>query len=145
SSRTADERKIGDAYAACIDQETIETKGARPILPLLRDIAAVKNREQLITLAARFTHDGFPSFLTLGSAPDSHDSTMFIATLGQGALGLPDRDLYLKDDERSTTLRKEYVAHLQRMFELLAGSERTRPTVAGTRPATRVGRVLSDA
>ena len=78
SSRTAEERKIGDAYAACIDQETIETKGARPILPLLRDIAAVKNREQLITLAARFTHDGFPSFLTLGSAPDSHDSTMFI-------------------------------------------------------------------
>jgi endothelin-converting enzyme/putative endopeptidase len=120
SARTADEQKIGDAYAACIDQEAIETKGARPILPLLRDIAAVKNREQLIKLAARFTHDGFPSFLTLGSAPDSHDSTMFIATLGQGALGLPDRDLYLKDDERSTTLRKEYVAHVQRMFELLA-------------------------
>src|SRR6266581_831207 len=124
SNRTADERKIGDAYAACIDQETIETKGTRPILPLLRDIAAVKNREQLITLAARFTHDGFPSFLTLGSAPDSHDSTMFIATLGQGALGLPDRDLYLKDDERSTTLRKEYIAHVQRMFELLASGGR---------------------
>ena len=120
SGRTADEQKIGDAYAACVDQETIEAKGARPILPLIRDIAAVKNREQLIKLAARFTHDGFPSFLTLGSAPDAHDSTMFIATLGQGALGLPDRDLYLKDDERSTTLRKEYVAHVQRMFELLA-------------------------
>ena len=31
--------------------------------------------------SGRFTHDGFPSFLTLGSAPDAHDSTMFIATL----------------------------------------------------------------
>jgi endothelin-converting enzyme/putative endopeptidase len=127
SARTADEQKIGDAYAACIDQETIETKGARPILPLLRDVAAVKNREQLIKLAARFTHDGFPSFLTLGSAPDSHDSTMFIATLGQGTLGLPDRDLYLKDDERSTTLRKEYVTHVERMFELLASVGRVPP------------------
>src|SRR5258705_3449535 len=132
--RTADEQKIGDAYAACMDEETIEARGARPLQPLLRDIGAVKNREQLIKLAARFSHDGFPSFLTLGAAPDSHDSTRFIATIGQGAMGLPDRDLYLKDDERSTTLRREYQAHVQRMFELLGGSERT-----------RVGRVLSDA
>jgi putative endopeptidase len=56
------------------------------------------------------------------SAPDAHDSTIFIATLGQGALGLPDRDLYLKDDERSVTLRKEYAAHVQKMFELLDSS-----------------------
>ena len=141
SGRTADEQKIGDAYAACVDQETVEAKGARPILPPLRDIAAVKNREQLIRLAARFTHDGFPSLLTLGSAPDSHDSAMFIATLGQGALGLPDRDLYLQDDERSTTLRKEYVAHVQRMFELLASGGRVLSD-----PADRTvgGRVLLD-
>ena len=139
SGRTADEQKIGDAYAACIDQEAIETQGARPLLPLLRDVATVKSREQLIKLAARFTHDGFPSFLTLGSAPDSHDSTMFIATLGQGALGLPDRDLYLKDDERSTTLRKEYVAHVQRMFELLAlASPKPRRGEGGSR--TRASR-----
>ena len=131
--RSADEQKIGDAYTACMDERTIEAKGARPFQPLLRDIGAVKNREQLIALAARFSHDGFPSFLTLGAAPDSHDSTRFIATIGQGAMGLPDRDLYLKDDERSMTLRREYQAHVQRMFELLGGSER------------RVGRIRSDA
>jgi putative endopeptidase len=120
SGRTAEEQKIGDAYAACLDQEAIEAKGARPLQPLLRDIEAVTNRERLIRLAARFSHDGFPSFLTLGAAPDSHDSTRFIATIGQGAMGLPDRDLYLNDDERSATLRRAYQAHLQRMFELVA-------------------------
>ncbi|HEY3159184.1 MAG TPA: M13 family metallopeptidase [Vicinamibacterales bacterium] len=119
SRRTADEQKIGDAYAACIDDMTVEAKGARPLQPLLRDVDAVRNRQQLIRLAARFSHDGFPSFLTLGAAPDSHDSTRFIAVLGQGAMGLPDRDLYLKDDERSTSLRKEYAAHVERMFALV--------------------------
>ena len=118
TDRTPDEQKIGDAYAACIDQETIEARGVKPAQPLLRDIDSIKTREQLIKLAARFSHDGFPSFITLGSAPDPHDSTRFIATLGQGAMGLPDRDLYLKDDERSTMLRKEYVAHVGRMFAL---------------------------
>jgi len=127
SARTSDEQKIGDAYAACIDENTIETKGVRPIQPLLRDIDGIRNREQLIRLAARLTRDGFPSFLTLGSAPDSHDATRFIATIGQGALGLPDRDLYLKDDERSTSLRREYQAHVQRMFELLGSGGRALP------------------
>ena len=119
SRRTADEQKIGDAYAACIDDEAIEAKGARPLQPLLRDVDAVRSRLQLIRLAARFSHDGFPSFLTLGAAPDSHDSTRFIAVLGQGAMGLPDRDLYLADDERSTMLRREYRAHVERMFALV--------------------------
>jgi len=120
SPRTPDEQKIGDAYAACMDQKTIEARRATPVEPLLREIDAVRNREQLIRLAARFSHDGFPSFLTLGSAPDVHDSSVFTAVLGQGAMGLPDRDLFLKDDERSTMLRREYQAHVQRMFELLA-------------------------
>ncbi len=120
SRRTANEQKIGDAYAACMDQETIEANGIRPVVTLLRDVDNVRNGAALIRLAARFTHDGLPSFLTLGAAPDAHDSTMFIATIGQGALGLPDRDLYLKDDERSVALRKEYASHVQKMFELLA-------------------------
>ena len=141
SPRTPDEQRIGDAYAACMDQKTIEARRATPVEPLLREIDAVRNREQLIRLAARFSHDGFPSFLTLGSAPDVHDSSVFIAVLGQGAMGLPDRDLFLNDDERSTMLRREYQAHVQRMFELVAGSERTRPTPR----SPGVGRVLSDA
>jgi predicted metalloendopeptidase len=120
SGRTANEQKIGDAYAACMDQSAIDAKGAQPAIPLLRDIDGVKNRADLIRLAARFSHDGFPSFLTIGTAPDAHDSSTFIATIGQGALGLPDRDLYLSDNERSTTLRKAYATHVQKMFELLA-------------------------
>src|SRR5262245_59241652 len=134
--RTPDEQKIGDAYAACMDQKTIEARRATPVEPLLREIDAVRNREQLIRLAARFSHDGFPSFLTLGAVPDVHDSSVFIAVLGQGAMGLPDRDLLLRDDERSTRLRREYQAHVQRMFELLEpASPKPRSGGGGRAPA----------
>jgi len=132
SGRTANEQKIGDAYAACMDLNAIEARGLQPVLPLLRDIDDVRNRADLIRLAARFTHDGFPSFLALGAAPDAHDSSTFIATIGQGTLGLPDRDLYLNDDERSTTLRKEYGAYVQKLFELLAGSGGRARSLAGS-------------
>jgi putative endopeptidase len=138
SNRTPDEEKIGDAYAACMDQKTIEARRAGPLEPLLREIDAVSNREQLIRLAARFSHDGFPSFLTLGAAPDAQDSSVFTAVLGQGAMGLPDRELYLKDDERSTMLRREYQAHVQRMFEILGGGR----VLSG--PPDRIARAVMD-
>ena len=132
SGRTSNEQKIGDAYAACMDLSAIDAKGAQPVLPLLGEVDDVRNRADLIRLAARFTHDGFPSFLALGAAPDAHDSSTFIATIGQGTLGLPDRDLYLNDDERSTMLRKEYAAYVMKMFELLVGTGGRARSLAGS-------------
>src|SRR5258706_4929347 len=65
SGRTANEQKIGGAYAACMDLSAIDAKGAQPVLPLLHEVDEVRTRPDLIRLAARFTHDGFPSFLAL--------------------------------------------------------------------------------
>jgi putative endopeptidase len=118
AGRTANEQKIGDYYASCMDQAAIERKGASPVMVLLREVDAVRDRPSLLRLAARFNHDGLPAFIQVGPVPDPRNSTMFAANIGQGAMGLPDRDLYLKDDERSSLLRKEYLAHVQKMFEL---------------------------
>jgi len=148
SSRTPDEQKIGDAYAACMDQKTIEARRATPLEPLLREIDAIKNRAQLIRLAARFSHDGFPSFLTLGSSPDAHDSSVFVAVLGQGAMGLPDRDLYLNDDERSTMLRRQLCSSRPR-FSTSSPVSRPRSSAVATccsaakRPNRRPSRSFS--
>jgi predicted metalloendopeptidase len=119
TGRTPNEQRIGDYYASCLDENAIEQKGATPVAPLLREIDATSDRTALVRLAGRFNHDGLPAFLQIGPAPDNRDSSMFIATIGQGSLGLPDRDLYLRDDERSKMLRTAYVAHVQKMFELL--------------------------
>jgi predicted metalloendopeptidase len=122
TGRSANEQKIGDYYASCMDEPAVNRKGADPIQPLLRDIDAIASRAALVQMAARFNRLGLPSFLNLGSAPDAADSSTFIATIAQGSLGLPDRDLYLKDDARSSGLRMEYRAHVTRMFRLLGAS-----------------------
>ncbi len=119
TGRTANEQKVGDYYASCMAEPVIEAKGSQPLQPLLRDIDGVQEVADLMQLAARLNRIGVGTFLTLGSAPDARDSSTFIATIGQGTLGLPDRDLYLQDNARSETLRAEYVRHVRQIFELL--------------------------
>ena len=119
SERTPDEQRLGDYFASCMDERTIDARGSAPLMPLLRDIDRLESLADLVRMAGRFSRMGLPGLLNLGSAPDARDASMLIATLGQPTLGLPDRDLYLRDDARSSGLRAEYLAHVQRMFELL--------------------------
>src|SRR5207248_1656341 len=65
--------------------------------------------------------------------PDLHDATRQIATIFQGGLGLPDRDYYLNQDDKSKETRTRYLAHMAAMFRL-AGSD----PLAAEREATAV-------
>src|SRR5258708_29417287 len=58
-------------------------------------------------------------FLGFDSNQDYADATQVIAFAGRGGLGLPDRDFYTKDDDKSKELRARYAAHVARMFGLL--------------------------
>ena len=53
------------------------------------------------------------------SGQDFTDSNGVIAFLGAGGLGLPDRDYYTKTDDKSVEIRERYVAHIQKMLELV--------------------------
>jgi endothelin-converting enzyme/putative endopeptidase len=65
---------------------------------------------------------GSNPFFNFTSEPDSKNSSEIIAGLDQGGLGLPDRDYYFRTDDKSVEIRKQYVAHLLKMFELLGNS-----------------------
>ncbi|HUS24611.1 MAG TPA: M13 family metallopeptidase, partial [Candidatus Binatia bacterium] len=58
-------------------------------------------------------------FFGFGSSQDFANSSQVIAFAVAGGLGLPDRDYYVKDDERSVKLREQYREHVERMFRLL--------------------------
>ncbi len=121
--RDAVTQKIGDYYASCMDESAIEKLGAKPLLPELDRIAALKSKQDLAEYAATAQFPpslyGGGTLFTFRSNQDFKDSTQVIAEADQGGLGLPDRDYYLKDDAKSEELRKAYVAHVARMFELL--------------------------
>lgn len=119
--RDANTRKIGDYFAACMDEPAVEKAGATPLKPGLEAIAGLRSKTGLAALLGRL-HPGLGTRSMLfgfGSSQDYADSSKVIAFAGAGGLGLPDRDYYLKDDERSKEIRERYRALVQRMFELL--------------------------
>ena len=81
------------------------------------------------------------------SIQDPHDADQVIANADQGGLGLPDRDYYTKDDAKSVELRKGYLAHVQKMFELLGDKPDTAASEAQTvmRIETGAGQGFHDA
>jgi endothelin-converting enzyme/putative endopeptidase len=118
--RNAVTQKIGDYYASCVDQAAIDAKGIAPLKPSLDRIAAMKSKSDLASVTGGMIHNG--AMFRFNSAQDLHDTSQEIAEADQGGLGLPDRDYYLKTDAKSDELRKAYVAHVKKMFELLGDS-----------------------
>ncbi len=115
----SNEQKIGDLYASCMDTTAIEAAGTKPIEPELARIAAIKNEADLQAEAERLHGKGVGAFFRFNSAQDLKDSTQVIGAAFQGGLGLPEREYYLKEDDKSKQLRDSYVKHVAKMFELL--------------------------
>jgi len=118
-TRTPVEQKVGDFWAACMDEAKINSLGTEPLKPELARIAALKNKTDVAVEIARLHTDQVNVLFNLSSGQDFKDSTEVIAQADQGGLGLPERDYYFKDDARSTEIRKEYVKHVAAMFRLL--------------------------
>jgi endothelin-converting enzyme/putative endopeptidase len=112
-------QKIGDFYAACMDESAIGRLGIDPIMADLASIAALPDKQALVDEVARLHLGGANVLFSFSSGADFKDSRMEIAQADQGGLGLPDRDYYLKQDPKSVELRQQYVAHVRKMFELL--------------------------
>ena len=116
--RDATTRKIGDYYAACMDEKAIDAKGLAPLQPELDRIANLSDKSQLAAEIAHLHRIGIGALFDFSSGQDFKDSSLVVAQLDQSGLGLPDRDYYLKDDAKSVELRQKYVTHVQRMLEL---------------------------
>jgi putative endopeptidase len=116
------EQKVGDFYASCMNEQAVEAAGVSPIQPELDRINAVSDRTSLITELNRLHTEGYAPLFRIGGQNDFKNSKMIIATLGTGALGLPDRDYYLRDDDRFKTIRTQYVDHVAKMLALAGES-----------------------
>ncbi len=119
SNRNAVDRKIGDYYATCMDEAAIEKKGLSPLEPELKRIAGLKTRADLDEEIARLHESGVNVLFSFGATQDFKDSSEVIAAADQGGMGLPDRDYYLKTDAKSVETRAKFIAHVQKMFELV--------------------------
>ncbi|HTT71158.1 MAG TPA: M13 family metallopeptidase [Anaeromyxobacteraceae bacterium] len=124
--------KVGDYWAACMDEEGIEARGTRDLMAAFAAIDEVKDLPSLARGLARLHRAGvFPAF-RIDSTQDARDATQIIGEVAQGGLSLPDRDYYLKDDPAAQGIQKAYRSHLTRMLVLagLPADEAARQTEA---------------
>jgi putative endopeptidase len=113
------EQKIGDFYATCMDEASIEAAGATPLQAELDRIARIASVADLEDETTRLQLIGVDAMFDFSSEPDFKDSTQVIGVAWQAGLGLPNRDYYLRPDDASQKLRDQYLAHVARMFVLL--------------------------
>jgi putative endopeptidase len=116
------EQKVGDFYAACMNEPAIEAATITPIQPEIDRINGISDRASLITELNHLHTAGYAPLFRVGGTNDQKNSKMIIASLGTGSLGLPDRDYYLRDDDRFKTIRSQYVNHISVMLILLGES-----------------------
>ncbi len=128
----SNQRKIGDFYASCMDTAAIDAAGAKPIEGELQRIALVKNAAELQAETARLQERGIGVMFRFSSRQDAKDSSQVIATVNQGGLGLPERDYYLREDDKSKKVRDGYLKYAATIFELLGDPADQAATEAAT-------------
>ena len=114
-----DVQKIGDLYASFMDEARLETLGVKPLAGELQRIRTLKDKKAIPDLVAHLSKIGVATPYGIRVGQDARASTKYATYIGQGGLGMPDRDYYLKlDDKRMADTRAKYEAHVAQILTL---------------------------
>jgi putative endopeptidase len=122
-AKGTNKQKIGDFFASGIDEAKINSLGYQPIKQRLEELRNIKSKEELVKYMAFLHSSGSSSFFGFGSTADKKNSSMHIASLRQAGITLPNKEYYLKDDERSKTIRAELQKYMVNLFKLVGYDE----------------------
>jgi putative endopeptidase len=125
-------QKIGNLYRTGMDTGTIERLGLTPIHEVLDRIESIHQVSDMQSVIAYLVTFGIAPCFELFAEIDAKDSTMMIAGLAQGGLGLPNKEYYLKEDPVSKNIRITYQDHIAKMCELLNTTADSARTAAQT-------------
>ena len=116
-------KALGDFYSSCMDEAAVEKDGTKALAPRLAEIARIADAKSLARVTANILLAGGHPFIEVGAEQDAKDATQMIAGVDQAGLGMPDRDYYLKDDEKTVHVRDAYSTHVEKVFQLLGDTE----------------------
>ena len=118
----SDEQKVGDLYSSYMDTAKRNELGTTPLEREFATINALENHTQLAAYFAEVNKLGVSMPFALAQYVDFKNPNTYMMYTWQGGLGLPDREYYFEEGERSEGIREAYVAHIEKMFGL-AGLE----------------------
>jgi putative endopeptidase len=110
-------RKVNDYFRSYLDEAAIDKAGLAPVDASLKDVDSVTDTGKLVGLMGHW-QGVVRTPLAVDSNPDLDDPGVYVADFRQGGLGLPDRDYYLKTDERFAKARTAYTDYLTKLFTL---------------------------
>ena len=113
-----DGQKIGDLYHSFLDTAKIEALGLTPLQQDLATIAALQSPTELAAFWGAMQAQRFGAAVSLFVSQDQKNSDQYVVGASQSGLGLPDRDYYLKTDEKSEQIKKQYQWMIAKFWEL---------------------------
>jgi len=116
-AKDSDEYKVGALYSSYMDMDTRNNLGVEPLKPMFARIQSLQDYEQLAIFFADATKVGIDVPFGLGQYADFKDPNTYMMYVAQSGLGLPDREYYFKEGDRSEEIRAAYVDHLEAMFD----------------------------
>ncbi len=123
AAKGSNEQKIGDFYFSGMDSVAIEKAGISPLKDELAKIDAITDVKSMVSQLAHQYVIGAGCPFGFNVAIDDKNSEQYAVFLMQGGIGLPERDYYFNNDERTSNIRKEYVNHITAMFRLMGEPE----------------------
>jgi putative endopeptidase len=111
-------QKVGDFYKSYMDESRIESLGISPLKGELAAIAAINDKKDLPKAFARAAKVGVRLPFSVNIGADQRNSEQYAVQISQSGLGMPDRDYYLRNDEKFAATRKAYTTYISRLFAL---------------------------
>lgn len=111
-------QKVGDFYASFMDEAAIEARGMEPVKPMLAKIDGLTSRDDLARALAENVKLGLGSPVEIGVELDLKDNSKYGVYVGQGGLGMPNRDYYLVDNDRFKATRVKYKTYIAETLKL---------------------------
>ncbi len=124
--------KTATLFNLGMDSVKLEKQGVTELAPYFQEIEKLATMDDVEIEIAKFHTYGFNPLFGFYGSSDAKNSSMVIAQLTQAGIGMPDRDYYTNDDERSKDLRAKYVVYMEKMFKLLGDDEATATKYAET-------------
>jgi putative endopeptidase len=130
AAKNSNKQKIGDLYASGLDTLNIDKVGILPLREAMQKIDSITDVKSLMLVIAQLHSIGVAPAYNFYVGQDDKISTKYALFFFQGGLGLGQRDYYFNTDSRTLTIRKEYVKHLENMFQLIGVEEASSVTNA---------------
>ncbi len=141
----ADAKKIGALYGSFTDEARIETLGYAPLKPWLERIDAMRSKADIGPLIGMLDRVGLDTPFAAVVHQDAKNSTRYIVDLGQGGIGLPDRDYFLlANDKRFADIRVKYQAYIAQMLAMIGAPDAAGDAKAVFALETRLARAHWD-